>query len=54
MPRPREGKKPVTVYLDEEIYKEAKKAAIDEDKQFMELLEEVVSDWVRARAKRKR
>jgi hypothetical protein len=52
MPRPKEGKKPVTVYLDEPLYKEAKKAAIDDGVQFMEFLEGLIAEAMGRRGKK--
>lgn len=49
MPRAKEGKKSVSLYLDEDTYKAVKKLAIDEGKSSMDLLAEIVTEWVNER-----
>jgi DNA-binding protein YbaB len=47
------GKPTVTsVKVDEDIWKEAKKKAIDEDITLQDLLNEAVEDWLRKKGKK--
>ena len=47
-----DGRRPLLVYLDPEIIKQLKKAALDEDKPAYEITEEAVRAWLTARATR--
>ena len=38
----------VTVYLREEVHRAAKKRLLDQDKQFSELVDELVDQWVKS------
>ncbi len=44
-----DGRRPLLVYLNREVIKALKKAALDEDRTAYEITEEAVSEWLRAR-----
>jgi len=44
-----DGRKSLLVYLNPEVIKELKKAALDEDRPAYEITEEAVSAWLAAR-----
>jgi hypothetical protein len=44
-----DGRKSLLVYLDPDVIKELKKAALDEDRTAYEITEEAVSAWLAAR-----
>ena len=52
--RPRaDGRKSLLVYVDENLIKELKKAAVDVDRNVYEIVEEASKDWLARRSKKK-
>jgi len=46
-PRPRsDGRRPLLVYLNPDVIKRLKKAALDEDRPAYEITEEAVREWL--------
>jgi hypothetical protein len=44
-----DGRRPLLVYLDQEMIKELKKVALDEDRAAYEITEEAVREWLATR-----
>lgn len=49
-----DGRKPFLSYLNADLIKELKKAALDDDTNAYEIVEEAVRAWLARRAKKKR
>ena len=49
-----DGRKSFLAYLDADLIKNLKKAALDDERSAYEIVEEAVSDWLAARGKRRR
>jgi len=49
-----DGRKPFLAYLDRDLIKALKKAALDDDRNAYEIVEEAVGDYLAARGKRGR
>jgi hypothetical protein len=49
-----DGRKPLLVYLRQEVIKKLKIAALEEDRPAYEIAEEAVSKWLAARAQGRR
>jgi hypothetical protein len=49
-----DGRKPFLSYLDADLIKELKKAALDDDRNAYEIVEEAVRDWLARRGKKRR
>ena len=49
-----DGRRSLLVYLDASLIKELKKAALDDERNAYEIVEEAVSDWLARRGKRRR
>jgi hypothetical protein len=47
-----DGRKSLLVYLDAELIKDLKKAALDDETNVYELVEDAARNWLAARAKR--
>lgn len=41
-----DGRKPLLVYLDEEVIKQLKKVALDQDRHAYEIAEEAIRQWL--------
>ena len=53
-PRPRtDGRRTLLVYLDPAVIKELKKAALDDDANTYEIVEEAARQWLARRGKKK-
>lgn len=48
-----DGRRSLLVYVDTELIKELKKAALDDETNVYEIVEEAARDWLARRAKRK-
>jgi hypothetical protein len=48
-----DGRKSLLVYLDPDVIKQLKKAALDEDRNAYEITEEALRDWLGDNKKRK-
>ena len=54
-PRARtDGRKTLLVYMDAGLIKDVKRAALDDDRNVYEIVEEATRDWVAKRAKKAR
>jgi hypothetical protein len=49
-----DGRKPFLAYLDADLIKNLKKAALDDERNAYEIVEEAVSDWLAWRGKKRR
>lgn len=49
-----DGRKPFLAYLDAQLIKELKKAALDDERNAYEIVEEAVRDFLSRRGKKKR
>jgi hypothetical protein len=53
-PRTRsDGRRQLLIYLDPELIKELKRAALDEDRAAYEVAEEAIREWIRTRKRKK-
>ena len=48
-----DGRRQVLIYMDPEVIKDLKRAALDEDRPAYELAEEVIREWLRTRKRKK-
>lgn len=54
-PRPREdGRRQLLVYMAPEAIRDLKKAALEENRNAYEIVEEIVREWLTARKRKKR
>ncbi len=51
-PLRRDGRKPFLAYLDPDLVKALKKAAVDDERNAYEIVEDAVRSWLAARADR--
>ncbi|WP_166145986.1 hypothetical protein [Methylosinus sp. RM1] len=49
-----DGRKPFLAYLDADLIKKLKKAALDDERNAYEIVEEAVKDWLAERSRRRR
>ncbi len=49
-----DGRRQLLVYLEPELIKELKKAALDEDRTAYEIVEEATREWLARRGKKRR
>jgi hypothetical protein len=49
-----DGRRSLLVYLDAELIKELKKAALDDERNAYEIVEEAARDWLARRDKKRR
>jgi hypothetical protein len=48
-----DGRRQLLIYLDPELIRDLKRAAIDEDRPAYELAEEAIREWLRTRKRKK-
>jgi hypothetical protein len=48
-----DGRRQLLIYLDPELIRDLKRAAIDEDRPGYELAEEAIREWLRTRKRKK-
>jgi hypothetical protein len=48
-----DGRRQLLIYMDPEVIKELKRAALDEDRPAYEVAEEAIREWLRARKRKK-